>query len=108
MTAATPQARAGRIMKLKAKDEVGMSKSAKVKQIVIQIGETELSLKPDEARELMNALKELLEPEEKTTYVPYPVYPEYRRWVWTGPYWSITAPNTAGQYTITATSTTIE
>lgn len=83
-----------------------MAKSAKVKQIVIQIGDLEVSLKPDEARELMNVLKELLEPAKDTTYIPYPVYPDYRRWVWTGPYWSISQPNvgTNGQFTITATS----
>lgn len=90
-----------------------MSKSAKVKQIVIQIGETELSLKPDEARELMNVLKELLEPAKDTTYVPYPypVAPDYYRpWRYVGTYWTITnQPTTVTNgvsYSITASTST--
>jgi hypothetical protein len=66
-----------------------MSNETKVTKIVIQIGDDELSLSPDAARELLQVLQSLLgEKEPEVKYVPYPVdrpvYP-YRYWY---PTWS--------------------
>lgn len=48
-----------------------------VKKIVIEVGGVELSLSPEDAKTLRNALNELYPPKEKIQFVPspYPVYP---------------------------------
>lgn len=51
-----------------------------IKKIVLEIGGKEISLKPEEAKELSRELEKLLS-EPKTTYVPYyPYYPTYPVW----------------------------
>jgi hypothetical protein len=57
-----------------------------IKNIVLEIGGKEISLKPEEAKELSRELGKLLS-EPKTTYVPYvPYYPSYP--VYPYPTWS--------------------
>jgi uncharacterized membrane protein len=54
-----------------------VSESVEIKKIVIKINDTELSLSPDDARELKKILDELIGTKE-TVYVPsYPHYPIY-------------------------------
>lgn len=66
-------------------------KTVEVKRIVIRIGDKEVSLLPDEARELKDILKAMFGDQAQiiTVPTPYPVYPWYD---YTPPYqkWEIT------------------
>lgn len=84
-----------------------MKDKVTVKKIIIQVGDKELALTPDAARELRDALNELLE-KPSTTYVPYPVPQPYpvRPWRYWEPTWiygeTTVTCGTTGAYTISA------
>lgn len=77
---------------------------SELKKIVLQIGEKEIELTPDEAKELKKVLGDLFG-EDKTVFVPnpYPVYPYYRPYFTWGTH---TSPNDNGVAYITSGSVT--
>ncbi len=84
--------------------------SVQLEKILIKIGENEIPLRLEEAKELLHVLRDLLETEGPTKYVRSPQPDPYR---WRGPYWSAIPCSTTsitrgvsngGTYTITSRS----
>lgn len=78
----------------------------KVSEVVVEIGNKKVSLTPDQARELRDALNQLLGESKEIVkeYVPYPYQPYPYRWWTIYPTWTNTNTNT-GSYTINMTNT---
>jgi hypothetical protein len=76
-----------------------------IKKVVVKIGDKEIGLSLDEAKELQDILNRTFGT-EKTVFVPSaPVIIE-RPWYPTYPHWYVTCEaNTSGNYTITASNT---
>jgi len=71
-----------------------------ISKVVIKIGDKESELTLEQARDLKDALIDLLGEKDKVVHVPYPypVYPE--PYVWRRPYWTVTYSD----HTVTGTS----
>lgn len=80
-------------------------KSVVVSRIVIRIKDRELSLTPEEARELRDILERTVGPNTQSIkeYVPYPVYPHVYPPI---PYWDTTIYTVPVNETITIYCTT--
>jgi hypothetical protein len=87
-----------------------MSNKIEISKIVINIGDKEIELSPEEARSLLGVLKDMLEVEklikvEKEYYpIPYsPPYPTYPHpyYPYTTPYWTISWCGTGSTSTST-------
>jgi hypothetical protein len=70
-----------------------------IKEIVIKIGDKDIELTPDEARELKTILDELFDKKGMVipTFVPipYPVYPIVPTYPWSQGTWVVTGTGTA-------------
>ena len=71
-----------------------------VSRIVLKIKDKEISLTPEEAKDLKKVLSDILG-EDKVTYVP--TYP-YRWYPYTTPYWTITTTGGTGDTTWSGTT----
>jgi hypothetical protein len=81
-----------------------MSKKIEVKKIVIQLGDKEAELTIEQARELKDALNELLGLKETVYLSPSPIVVDRPYTRPYSPYWSVTYGNTGDSVTYSLNS----